>query len=405
MLAIVPQAFGFWLVAGSTAGVHGPEQTRTFLIAAMLMLGAATLAQVVAGYRIMLYEGPASAYLAAVIVAAGAGHGLAAIDGGLLVAGALTALLGLLGLDRLIRRYFTPLTGMIFVLVVTVAVVPTTLERAFATSDAHPVGTVAGWTAGLTVLVIGVLLQRRRSLRPYALLGALIAGTLVEIAVGGVPAADLSGGVAPPPILPWGPLEFSLGSILPFIVAAALIAFNTVAAVEVSSEMLGVEKPSHAAARGLVVNGVAQGIGAIFGNVLGSVSRLDSVPIVQLIGNRRRAALGLAAIIVMALSFVEPFIGLVAALPLNVSAAMLALMLGSMIVQTARRLWPLGPRARWIAAAALAPSVAWTPLQHSLSAAGQLLGNPMLWGVLIGLTLEHTLARRTAPALQTEGRS
>jgi hypothetical protein len=97
---------------------------------------------------------------------------------------------------------------------------------------------------------------------------------------------------------------------------------------------------------------------------------------------------------IFALAFVGPFLGLVAALPLQVSATLLAFMLGTMIVTTGRRLWPLGPPARIIAAAALVPALAWAPLQDSLSATVQLLGNPMLWGVAIGLTLEFVFARR-----------
>ncbi|WP_187368748.1 solute carrier family 23 protein [Baekduia soli] len=400
VLAVVPQAFGFWLVAGDVAGVQ-PGQTRTFVLAAMLTLGLATLAQVVVGYRLTLYEGPAAAYLAAVVVVAAGGHGLAAIGAGLLVGGATVALLGVLRFDRLLLRVFTPLTGMVFVLVVTVAVLPTTVARALATSHVHPWGTTAGWVAALAVVAVGVGLQRPRVTRPYALLVALLVGAAAAIAVGGVPHADLSGGLALPSALPWGAPQFSVQVIVPFVIAAGLIAFNTVAAVEVGSAMQEVEKARLASARGLVVHGAVQAVGALAGNVLGTVARLDSVPIVQLLGNRRRTALAIAALLVMALALVQPFLGLVAALPLTVSAALLALMFCSMIVQTLQRLWPLGAHARMVAAVALAPSIAWTPLQHLLSPTAKLLGNPMLWGVAAGLVLERVLERRTGRAPAT----
>ena len=132
----------------------------------------------------------------------------------------------------------------------------------------------------------------------------------------------------------------------------------------------------------------------MLGNVLGTVGRLDSLPIAGLLGTHRRAPLALAALMIFALAFVGPFLGLVAALPLQVSATLLAFMLGTMIVTTLRRLWPLGRPARIIAAAALVPAVAWAPLQSSLSATAQLVANPMLWGVAIGLTLEWAFARR-----------
>jgi xanthine/uracil permease len=139
---------------------------------------------------------------------------------------------------------------------------------------------------------------------------------------------------------------------------------------------------------------MAQMAGAAVGNVLGTVARLDSVPIVHILGNRRRMALALAAMLTMALAFVEPFLGLVAAVPLTVTAGLLAFMLISLVVVMLGRVWVLGRRARAIAAVALLPSVVWTPLQDSLSATAQLLGNPMLWGVALGIVLERAMARR-----------
>ena len=391
VLAVVPQAFGFWLVAGDVAGI-GPGQRRAFLLAAMLTLGMATLAQVTAGYRLSLYEGPASAYFGAVIIVASTGGTLADISGGMIVAGLTVVLLGIVGFDRLLRRVFTPVTGMVFVLVVTVAVVPPTLERAVAISDTASYGTATGWVSAISVVVVGLGLQRARRLRPYALLGALLAGVAVVLMIDGVPSADLSGGLASPSLFPWGAPQFDAGVALPFVIAAGIAAFNTVAAVEVAEEVTAGPRRTGAARRGLGVHGSAQVAGAMFGNVLGTVSRLDSLPISALLGTTRRTPLVLAAALIIALAFVAPFLGLVAALPLGISAALLAFMLGTMILTTARRLWPLGARARWVAAGALVPSVAWTPLQGMLSPTGQLLANPMLWGVGIGLVLERLLA-------------
>ena len=50
--------------------------------------------------------------------------------------------------------------------------------------------------------------------------------------------------------------------------------------------------------------------------------------------------------------------------------------------------------ARIIAAAALVPSPRVGAVAGLLSATAQLVANPMLWGVAIGLTLERVFARR-----------
>jgi NCS2 family nucleobase:cation symporter-2 len=212
--------------------------------------------------------------------------------------------------------------------------------------------------------------------------------------VAGAPPADLPGGLAPPPLLPWGAPQFSLAVAIPFVIGAAIVAFNTVAAIEIASDAIGRPRAHRATARGLVVHGGAQMTGAVLGNVLGTVGRLDSLPIAGLLGTYRRAAGAGRGRGLLGLAFVQPFLALVAALPLSVSATLLAFMLGTMIVTTARRLWPLGRAARIVAAVALVPAVAWAPLQGSLSATVQLVANPMLWGVAIGLVLEWWFAGR-----------
>jgi xanthine/uracil permease len=98
MVAVVPAAMGFWLVAGSLAGV-APSQVSTLVRASLLGLG--TLLQVAFGFRLPMYEGPAAAYLAAITVVTAEGqHSLAAITGGLIAAGVFVALLGAVGADR-----------------------------------------------------------------------------------------------------------------------------------------------------------------------------------------------------------------------------------------------------------------------------------------------------------------
>ena len=58
--AVVPAAMGFWLVAGSLAGV-AQSQLSTLVAASLLGLGIATVLQVAFGFRLPMYEGPAAA--------------------------------------------------------------------------------------------------------------------------------------------------------------------------------------------------------------------------------------------------------------------------------------------------------------------------------------------------------
>jgi signal transduction histidine kinase len=260
---IVPAAMGFWLVAGSLAGVP-QQQVHTLVAASFLSLALATLLQVAVGYRLPMYEGPAAAYLAAITVVSSQGHhGLRAITGGLLAAGGLVALLGILRVDRLMTKVFTPVVANVFLLTVTLAILPVTLERAVAATDGLP-GRAPAWAATLVVLAVALGMRRVARLTPYIMLVALVLGTATYIALAGAPHVTVDGGLAGPGLLPWGAPEASAGVVLPFLLAGALAAFNTVATGAAVAVALWVARPDYPAwpAAVLIAVAILIGVGA-----------------------------------------------------------------------------------------------------------------------------------------------
>jgi xanthine/uracil permease len=393
MAAVVPAAMGFWLVAGSLAGV-APSQVPTLVSASLLGLGIGTLLQVGLGFRLPMYEGPAAAYLAAITVVTAEGHhSLAAITGGLIAAGVFVALLGALGADRLIARAFTPLVANVFVLTVTSALMPATLERAVGATGGLP-GKGADWAATVVVVTVAIALRRVPRLVPYSLLAALVAGTGVYVALAGAPGVKPGAGIAAPGLLPWGTPRASLGVVIPFLLAGGLAAFNTVASGKVVSIAHTLPVRPGAQRRSFLMHGAAQVGGGMVGNLVGTVSRVDSIGIARLLDHRGRAPLLLCGILIGALAFVTPFVGVAAALPLSVSAALLAVLLSLIWVHAARGI-AREPRAlvARVVLPAMVPTVVWIAAGSSLPPTVQLVINPMLWGVLIAMVLER-IARR-----------
>jgi xanthine/uracil permease len=392
--AIVPAAMGFWLVAGSLAGVPH-ARIHTLLAGALLALGLATLLQVGLGFRLPMYEGPASAYLAAIGVVAGAGHhGLGAITGGLLSAGIFVAGLGVLRVDRLMVRFFTPLVARVFPLVVILAVLPATLERAVGATHGLP-GSGSAWAA--TLVVVGTVLAMRRlsRLTPYVMLCALVAGTAIYFVLDGVPHSHVAGGLAGPPLLPWGAPNVQAGVVFPFVLAGALAALNTIASGTVMSVTHDLEVRPGAARTSFLMHGAALAGGALVGNLVGNVSRLESPGIVRLLGHLGRAPLLFMGVALGALAFVRPVVDLAAMLPLSVSAALLAVLLGVVVVQALEGIREEPPAVRWLVVApSLIPSAIWIVFGSSMGALAQLLANPMLWGVLLAMGLERIVRRR-----------
>jgi hypothetical protein len=213
----------------------------------------------------------------------------------------------------------------------------------------------------------------------------------------GVPRVGLGGGFTAPGLLPWGAPKASAGAVLPFVLAGALAAFNTIATGKVVSMVHELPIGRGAQRRSFVMHGAAQAAGAVFGNLVGTVSRVDSVPIARLLSHRGLAPLALCSILVGALAFVRPFVRLAAAVPLSVSAALLAVLLLLILAHAARAVAREGRGVvGFVVLPALIPSVAWIVVGSSLAPTAQLVANPMLWGVLLALVLERVVAARTA---------
>jgi len=394
-LAVAPSGIGFWLLAGAIAGVP-PTQLHELIMASMLALAICTLAQVLVGFRLIMYEGPSAAYLAAIaVVAVRGGDGLRGITGGLIIAGAFVALLGVLRVDRLMLRVFTPLVSNLFVLVVTLAVLPDTLERAIGATHGLP-GSAAAWVSSAAVVVATLAARSVTRLAPYALLVGLLAGTAVSLAVAGVPVAHIESGVQAPPVLPWGAPKLDLGVALPFVVAGALAALNTIASGKVVAIHFATSVSHRSTRRAFLVHGATQAGTAVLGNVLGNVSRLDTIGIMRVIGNFRRAPLIVAALLMVTLSLIRPAVDVAAALPLSVSAALVAVILTLVILPAVRALARMSARVLLrVALPSLVPTAVWIAVGNSLPPTAQLIGNPMLWGVLLAVVLE----RLVSPAL------
>ena len=342
-----------------------------------------------------MYEGPASAYLAAITVVTAQGHhGLSAITGGLLAAGAFVAVLGILGVDRVMARAFSPLVANVFVLTITIAVMPATVERAVGATHGLP-GNGAAWAGTVVVVVVTFAMRRFARLTPYSLLAGLVAGTAAYVALAGAPRVALGGGVVSPVLLPWGAPSASIGVVVPFLLAGALAAFNTVASGKVVAAAHDLQVAHGAQRRAFLMHGAAQAGGAALGNLVGTVSRLDSVGIVRLLDHRGRVPLVLTGLLVGALAFVRPVVDLAAALPLSVSAALLGVLLSLMLVQAATAI-RREPRAVLVLVVlpSLIPTAVWIGVGSSLAPTAQLVANPMLWGVLLAIVLEQIVGPR-----------
>ena len=118
----------------------------------------------------------------------------------------------------------------------------------------------------------------------------------------------------------------------------------------------------------------------MLGNVLGTVGRLDSLPIAGLLGTIGARRSRSRRLMIFALAFIGPFLGLVAALPLQVSATLLGVHArhdDRDDAATAVAARPTGPHHRRRRAR---PGRRVGAVERSLSATASSSPNPMLGG-------------------------
>ncbi|QLQ09746.1 MAG: purine/pyrimidine permease [Nocardioidaceae bacterium] len=344
LVATVPAAFGFWVIAGELAGVQSGI-VPSLLGASLAAMGLATLVQVVAGYRLPLFEGPAGSYLAAIaVLAAGSEPGNSGTDHrGLLVAAGVVILVAVTGLGDKLSQLLTPPVGTAFLLLTVVMVLPATISRAAGVDQPGPA--VDSWLPALVVIAVALVARRVAVVRPYALLLAFASGVLAYLITADTGLQRASSNSVPGELFPWGAPEFGATVVLPFVVASLLGAFNSVATERAVAGAAEPGEPVRQSAqpgdgsrqrRGLLAHGATVGVTAALGNVLGNVPRLDSVGIGRLVGNPGVRPVGLAAVAMVAMAFLAPVTALLAGLPSALSAALVLILLGTMLYEGLR---------------------------------------------------------------------
>ena len=109
--------------------------------------------------------------------------------------------------------------------------IPTTIGHAIGRDGGHPIGIAGAWLSALVVVAVALGGQRLPRFRPYSLLASLVLGTLVYFAAVGLPDSSVSSGWGTPGVFPWGAPEFSFSVVIPFLIAGALAACNTIASI------------------------------------------------------------------------------------------------------------------------------------------------------------------------------
>ncbi|MCD6373554.1 MAG: purine/pyrimidine permease [Thermococcus sp.] len=327
------------LVVGSTVGLSGSE-IALMIQAVLLAMGIATLLQTTIGSRYPIVQGSSFAFIPG-LIAIGSSLGMTAVQGALIIGGLIEAAIGWLGIIGKVRRLFTPLVTGVTITLIGFSLADVALKNFF-NFYADPAGeTVARATlvALITFLTtVFVALKGRGSLKAMPVVVGATVGYLVSVPLGLVDFGLVESlpAVSVPKPLPWGQPVFDTTAIVLLLFAFMVSIIESVGDYHAIAAVTGSEISGERIARGIGSEGLACSIAGLLG-ACGTTSYSENIGVVALTKVASRHVVQVGALILIFLSLLPKFAGVLASMPAPVLGG-LTLALYGMISVTGLRL-------------------------------------------------------------------
>ena len=389
------------LVVGGAVGLSG-DQITLMIQAVLLAMGIATLLQTTIGSRYPIVQGSSFAFIPG-LIAIGSSLGMAAVQGALIVGGLVEAAIGWLGIIGKVRKLFTPLVTGVTITLIGFSLADVAIKNFF-NFYADPAGGTlvkASLVALVTFLTtVLVALRARGSLRAMPVVVGALAGYLVSVPLG---LTDF-GLVETLPVLsvpkpfPWGQPVFEGTAIVLLLFAFMVSIIESVGDYHAIATVTGSEITENRIARGIGSEGLACSIAGFLG-ACGTTSYSENIGVVALTKVGSRHVVQVGAVILILLSLLPKFAGILASMPAPVLGG-LTLALYGMISVTGLRLIKekveFTDRNTLILAAALiaglgAPQLPPEFLAHFPKLIASILESGMAVGALTAILLDRLL--------------
>jgi NCS2 family nucleobase:cation symporter-2 len=311
-----------YAIVGVGLGFEGSRMT-SYIAAVVLTIGLSTLTQAWFGHRMAMLSGPnviPSFAIVAAFAAGGKDYALHAFTAQALT-GPLVVLLVYFGMLRTIRRVFSPLIlgSMVLMIGLTVAQV--------GIGDLTRSGFGSGFFVGLGLALGGCVLAIRgrgvwATLPPVFIIGL---GYVIFLALGRVDLSLVRNAplLSIPKLMPQGWAMPSWDLILIMLVVNLMAAANMYGNIHGYADVIGEKVSEKDERRSFTLFGLVE---TLLPGILGTPATVafgENLGLVQLTRVAARAFIIVAAAVFTALAFVGPFGGLMAAMPKEVSGAVL----------------------------------------------------------------------------------
>lgn len=411
------------VVVGAAFRMSAAEMS-VFMQHMLVVTGLASLVQGFVGHRLPIAEGAAGMWWALFILLAtitpATGHALLLrqLELGMLVAGVLIAVIGLMPWVVHIRRMFTPIvTGVYLVLLVAQMSGSFFHSMLGISRTGHLDGRVilVSFVVVLVVLVVSLKAPGVwRSLGPLFGIAAGWAGAaLLGVTAGSAstpshPGSAPEGWFALPQPFVWGTPVWDTGIVITSVLTALILISNVIASLIVGGIALNREITPATYRRGIFGNGIGLILSSLF-SVVGVVPLSVSGGFIGTTGIRRRLPFLIGAAVTLVIGLLPPVGRLFAHLPQEVAYASLFVPFSQMMGFGIRDLMGERPTPRNLLVIGLSlmigiglmfmPPAAFEGLPAWLR---NILANGLLVGLMVCLVLEHLIFRRPR-AVQVQG--
>ncbi|NJE75748.1 uracil-xanthine permease family protein [Thermococcus sp. ES12] len=327
------------LVVGGAVGLSGSE-IALMIQAVLLAMGIATLLQTTIGSRYPIVQGSSFAFIPG-LIAIGSSLGMAAVQGALIVGGLIEAAIGWLGIIGKVRRLFTPLVTGVTITLIGFSLADVAVKNFFNfyTDPSGETIVRATLVAVITFLTtVFVALRAKGSLKAMPVVVGAAVGYTVSVPLGltdfglvrSLPIVSV------PRLFPWGEPIFDTTAIVLLLFAFMVSIIESVGDYHAIATVTGSEITGKHIARGIGSEGLACSIAGLLG-ACGTTSYSENIGVVALTKVGSRHVVQVGAVILILLSLVPKFGGVLASMPAPVLGG-LTLALYGMISVTGLRL-------------------------------------------------------------------
>ena len=389
------------LVVGTAIGL-GIEEIALMIQAVLLAMGIATLLQTTIGSRYPIVQGSSFAFIPG-LISIGKSLGLATVEGALIVGGIIEALIGGLGIVGRIKRLFSPVVTGITIMLIGFSLAHVAIKYTF-NYFADPSGQSIS-KAFLVALItfattVYIALKARGPLRAMPVIVGAFVGYSVSLALG---MADLSlvkelPLFSIPKPLPWGTPAFDIIAVVTLLFAFMVSIIESIGDYHAISAISEAPITNKDINRGIMSEGIACSIAGLLG-ACGTTSYSENIGLVALTKVASRQVVQIGGLILILLSLIPKFSGILASIPAPVLGG-LTIALYGMISVTGLRLIKerveLNDRSMLIIASALivglgAPQLPPEFLEHFPKIIASILESGMAIGALTAITLDQVL--------------